>query len=133
MRDEPSYYGTPPTPNPSWEKTETTNSTNQFFDGRITTKREEVLDEAKRLIVSDREDQYGPPVENFKNIADLWNIRFQKKLKEPLTGSDVAVAMLLLKIARDIHGYKEDSAVDSAAYAALYAEVETALQKESKS
>lgn len=130
MQDESNYYGPLPTPKPSWEVVETTNTTMRVKE-LPKTKREEILEEAKRLIVSDREDQYGPPVENFKNIADLWNIRFQKKLKEPLTGSDVAVAMLLLKIARDIHGFKEDSAVDGAAYAALYAEVAIALQKES--
>jgi hypothetical protein len=87
------------------------------------TKREQILEEAARLIVSDRNDQYGPPDQNFQNIADMWNIRFQRKLSEPLTASDVAHAMALLKIVRDIAGYKEDSAVDGAAYLALYAEL----------
>jgi len=87
------------------------------------TKREEILEEARRLIVSDRQDQYGPPEKNFQNIADMWNIRFQEKLSEPLTASDVAAAMALLKIVRDIQGYKEDSAIDAAAYIALYAEL----------
>lgn len=86
-------------------------------------KREEILDEAKRLITTERQEQYGTPQANFQNIASMWNIRFQHKLKAPLTPSDVAHAMLLLKVARDIAGYKEDSATDSAAYAALYAEL----------
>lgn len=93
------------------------------------TKREEILNEAKKLIVSDRQEQYGPPEENFQNIADVWNIRFQRKLNEPFTPADVAHAMALLKIVRDIAGYKEDSAIDAAAYLALYAELST---KESK-
>lgn len=87
------------------------------------TKREQILEEAARLIVSDRQDQYGPPEENFQNIADMWNIRFKNKLNEPLTASDIAAAMALLKIVRDIQGYKEDSAIDAAAYIALYAEL----------
>lgn len=87
------------------------------------TKREQILEEAARLIVSDRNDQYGPPDQNFQNIADMWNIRFQRKLSEPFTASDVAHAMALLKIVRDVAGYKEDSAVDGAAYLALYAEL----------
>lgn len=101
----------------------TTNSTNPPSTKRSMTKREEILNEAKKLIISDRQEQYGPPEENFQNIADSWNIRFKKKLKEPFTAADVAAAMALLKILRDVHGYKEDSAVDAAAYIALYAEL----------
>jgi hypothetical protein len=86
-------------------------------------KREEVLEASRQLITGDRQDQYGPPQANFQNIASMWNIRFQHKLKAPLTAADVAHAMLLLKVARDIAGYKEDSAIDTAGYAALYAEL----------
>lgn len=95
----------------------------------VTTKREEILKEAAKLITQDRQEQYGPPEENFQNIADVWNVRFKNKLSEPLTAADVAAAMALLKIIRDMAGYKEDSAVDAAAYVALYAELS---EKESK-
>lgn len=104
-------------------------TTNSSKKEPVTTKREEILDEAKKLIISDRQEQYGPPEENFQNIADTWNIRFKNKLKEPLTASDVATAMALLKIVRDMAGYKEDSAIDAAAYIALYAEL---AEKETK-
>lgn len=109
----------------------TTDSTNSTFTmpKKIMTKREQILDEARKLIVSDRQEQYGPPEENFQNIADMWNIQFKKKLNEPFTPSDVAVAMALLKIVRNIANYKEDSAIDGAAYLALYAELS---DKESK-
>jgi hypothetical protein len=89
----------------------------------VTTKREEILEEAAKLITQDRQEQYGPPEENFQNIADVWNVRFKNKLSEPLTPADVAAAMALLKIVRDMAGYKEDSAIDAAAYIALYAEL----------
>lgn len=106
-----------------------TTGTSAFFDGKILTKRERILDEAKKLITSDRQEQYGPPEENFQNIADVWNVRFKNKLSEPFTAADVAHAMALLKIVRDVAGYKEDSAVDAAAYIALYAELS---EKENK-
>jgi hypothetical protein len=109
--------------------TTTTTTTNTPKKEPVTTKREEILQEAAKLITSDRQEQYGPPEENFKNIADVWNVRFKNKLSEPLTPADVAAAMALLKIVRDMAGYKEDSAVDAAAYIALYAELS---EKESK-
>jgi len=103
----------------------TTDNTNSTFTipKKTLTKREEILNEAAKLITSDRQEQYGPPEENFQNIADAWNIQLKKKLKEPLTPADVAIAMALLKIVRNIAGYKEDSAIDGAAYLALYAEL----------
>lgn len=103
----------------------TTDHTNITFKlpKKTLTKREEILNEAAKLITSDRQEQYGPPEENFQNIADVWNVRFKKKLSEPFTAADVAHAMALLKIVRDVAGYKEDSAIDAAAYVALYAEL----------
>lgn len=89
----------------------------------VITKREEILRESAKLITQDRQEQYGPPEENFQNIADVWNVRFKNKLSEPFTPADVAAAMALLKIVRDMAGYKEDSAIDAAAYIALYAEL----------
>lgn len=91
----------------------------------FTTKREKVINEALGLIMGDRQDQYGTPAKNFSNIADLWNVRLGHKLKdgERFLPSDVAILMVLVKIARDIAGVKEDSAVDAIGYAALYAEL----------
>lgn len=91
-----------------------------------TTTREKVINIAKSLISGDRQGQYGPPEDNFGNIADLWNTRFKYLLGEEkeFKPSDVAVAMSLVKIARDMSfGYKEDSAIDGIGYLALYAEL----------
>jgi hypothetical protein len=127
----PSYPNFPYNPYPAQRGgiSYTTTTTNLEQKEPVATKREEILDEAAKLITQDRQEQYGPPEENFQNIADVWNVRFKNKLSEPLTPADVAAAMALLKIVRDMAGYKEDSAIDAAAYIALYAELS---EKESK-
>lgn len=92
---------------------------------KFDTVRSEVLNDANELIHGDRQAQYGPPDENFQNIAKFWNVRFKHLLREgaEFSASDVAVAMALLKIGRDMQGYNYDSAVDGAGYLALYAEI----------
>lgn len=93
-----------------------------------------VLEEANRLIHGDRQAQYGPPEENFKNIAAFWNIRFKHLLQDgkEFSDADVAAAMVLLKLARDMQGYKEDNAVDAAGYIALMAYMEDRHAQEDK-
>lgn len=86
--------------------------------------RQQVLQEAESLIVGDREDQYGPPAENFQRIADYWNRYLTDAWKKGhVDGRDVALMMGLVKIAREAGGHKRDSCVDLAGYAALAAEV----------
>lgn len=88
--------------------------------------RTQVLEEAKRLITDDRNKSYGSPTQNFTNTADLWNVQFGHKLKDDefFTASDVAQAMVLLKMARMIAGPKKDHWVDVAGYAGCGAETE---------
>jgi hypothetical protein len=83
-----------------------------------TTSRQEVIDEASKLIHSDRNASYGEPTQNFKDTAALWNIQFGHKLKEPLTSTDVAQAMILLKMARMKASPKKDNWADAIGYAA---------------
>lgn len=82
------------------------------------TSRQEVIDEASKLIHSDRNASYGEPTQNFKDTAALWNIQFGHKLKEPLTSTDVAQAMILLKMARMKASPKKDNWADAIGYAA---------------
>lgn len=79
----------------------------------------DVLEEAARLISGDRNLSYGTPVQNFTNIADMWTVRFGHKLKdgEKFTATDVADAMILLKVARNIAQRKRDNYADLAGYA----------------
>lgn len=84
-------------------------------------KREQLLEEAKRIVTVDRTAQYGLPEDSFRVIANLWS----SYLDRQINSEDVAVMMILLKAARIRSGAgKEDNWVDIAGYAACGAEVE---------
>lgn len=72
------------------------------------------------MIDGDRNVSYGSPTQNFQNIADMWTVRFAHMLKDDafFTAVDVADAMVLLKVARNIANTKRDNFADIAGYAA---------------
>lgn len=82
------------------------------------TPRSQILAEADRLVHSDRNKSYGEPTGNFENTAALWNTQFSHKLKEPFTATDVALALIQLKLARIISSPKRDNWADILGYAA---------------
>lgn len=83
------------------------------------TEREKILEDAKQIICSGRNMQYGEPEDNFSCIAALWSIY----LGIDLDGYDVGMLMVLFKLARLMSGkYKRDSLVDLIGYAACAAE-----------
>lgn len=83
-----------------------------------------ILEEAKSIIMERREEKYGSPHYNFKNIAAFWSIYIDKEL----TSKDVAIMMALLKISRIKTGtkidYIDDNFIDLAGYSALAAELQ---------
>lgn len=81
--------------------------------------RNDILAKAAELINGDRQKDYGPPEANFRRIAEFWSTY----LGHPVSAADVAHMMVLLKVARSIIGYKEDTEVDAAGYIALAAEL----------
>lgn len=95
--------------------------------------REEILNAAKQCVCQDRNDQYGSPEDNFETIAGLWTMyKFATREKAvcEFTAEDVAVMMVLLKVARIATGSgSQDNWIDLAGYAACGGEIET---KESK-
>lgn len=80
--------------------------------------RQEVLDEAMKIVTKDREKQYGSPEDSFKKIADLWGAYLGIDLKP----SDAGIMMCLLKIARMSYKHKLDNYIDLAGYASCTAE-----------
>jgi hypothetical protein len=71
--------------------------------------------------VRDRQKVYGPPAENFRNIAALWREWLQSRylMVVPLDATDVAAMSALIKLARLAETPDhEDSWVDVAGYAA---------------
>lgn len=78
-----------------------------------------VLIEAQDLINGSRQEQYGPPTENFTNIAVGWSVL----LKTPVSASQVAACMLWLKLARESYKPGHDNRVDMAGYVGLLDEL----------
>ena len=82
--------------------------------------RGDILDEAKNLTYTNRQDSYGTPRANHQRIAALWSIYLEKEVLP----HDVALMMALVKIARLMTTPNHlDSAVDGAAYFSIAGEL----------
>ena len=82
--------------------------------------RKGILSKAERIVDGVREEAYGSPEDNFEVIARLWEA--YKGI--PFSAVDVAMMMILLKIARSKSGTgTEDCFVDIAGYAACGGEI----------
>lgn len=92
-------------------------------------KRKELLDKAAEMVCGQREQDYGTPEDNFKTIADLWQIYIKAhcvgiNADVCLNSDDVAALMVLLKVARIASGSAtDDSWIDIAGYAACGGEI----------
>jgi hypothetical protein len=87
--------------------------------------RGKILDEAKRLTATDRQQTYGDPYINHKRIADLWSVY----LETEISPSQVALCLSLVKIARLIESPNHlDSYIDLAAYSAIAGEISDASE-----
>ena len=83
-------------------------------------KTKEFLEKANTLIAGNREKDYGDKVHNHNNISKLWSA--YKGIE--ITAHDVAIMMVLLKIARTKLGVvSEDTYIDMAAYGAIAGEI----------
>lgn len=79
-----------------------------------------ILDEAKRLIHTDRQKDYGHPRINHQRIATLWSVI----LKKEITPEQAALCMAMVKAARLVQTPDHlDSYIDGAAYFAIAGEL----------
>ena len=76
-----------------------------------------ILEEAQRLVNTDRHHDYGDPSEDFSRIATIWTTLLAERLLEDLTPEDVAIMMIALKLSRAVFNYKRDNWIDIAGYA----------------
>lgn len=79
------------------------------------------IDEAKEIIYGDREKTYGRPDINFSRIASLWNAYIGGKfMHSPVffKERDIALMMVLFKIARDENKDNRETLVDGIGYLA---------------
>ena len=83
----------------------------------------DVCTRAADLVDGDRRRQHGEPEETHARIAALWSAYLADR---QLTGHDVAMLLLLVKVARIATGTPNpDNYVDIAGYAGIAAELPT--------
>ena len=81
--------------------------------------RKELLETAMKA-TTERGQEYGKPEDNFATIARLWRVY----LDTPINAHDVAMMMILFKVARSkANPGHADNLVDIAGYAACAAEL----------
>ena len=80
----------------------------------------EYLEKAIKIVTGQRQFDYGDKYQNHKNISKLWS----SYLDFEISSHDVAICMLLVKVARLKHRKTEDCYLDMAGYAAIAGEIE---------
>jgi hypothetical protein len=79
-----------------------------------------ILLEVLKLVTSDRAATHGDVVTNHQNIARLWSAYLHREI----TADEVAIMMVLLKVARtQLGALNRDDYVDMAGYAAVAGEI----------
>jgi len=82
-------------------------------------KTKEILEETINIVTGQRQEDYGDKVVNHRNIAELWSAY----LDTQIAPHDVAICMLLVKVARLKNRKTEDCYIDMAGYAAIAGEI----------
>jgi hypothetical protein len=85
----------------------------------VLTQREQLLADVSTVISGQRDVAYGKPEQNQQRIADLWSVLFGI----PVTARQACIALILVKVAREVNQPKRDNLVDIAGYAAIADEV----------
>lgn len=75
---------------------------------------ETILEEAQRLVHSDRGADYGHPIEDFTRSGRMWGAILGIPDVPP---EKVAMCMIASKISREVNRNKRDNRVDMAGYA----------------
>ena len=80
---------------------------------------ESILDTAKRITATDRQEDYGHPSTDFERTAAMWTAIFSDRLAPDarVYAIDIPLCMIAVKLARQAHRHKRDNLVDIAGYA----------------
>lgn len=74
---------------------------------------EDIAAYAARLVTDDRGDEYGHPFDNLDRAARIWSVILGTEVR----AEQVALCMIGMKIARQVHKPKPDTVVDIIGYA----------------
>lgn len=87
-------------------------------DERVTPS-ESILEEAQRLVHGNRGHNYGPPSRDFSRTALIWDALFGHRMRygERFKPEDIGLAMIAVKMSREVNRPKRDNRVDIAGYA----------------
>jgi Domain of unknown function (DUF6378)/Domain of unknown function (DUF4406) len=77
---------------------------------------ETILQEAQRLTSTDRQGDYGHPYDDFNRTAAIINALLGDKLRNQLTGADIPMIMVAVKLSREAHKHKRDNLTDACGY-----------------
>jgi len=100
--------------------------------------RGQVLLDAHKIINGERQNVYGNPEDSFALIARYWQTYLAVRVDEierersdggctkffEITASDVALMMVLFKIAREANQHKLDNIVDASGYLGIYGDMQ---------
>lgn len=78
-----------------------------------------ILEIADKIVSGERQEDYGKPEDCFDAIGRAWSAYLSQAHGDPapISGSDVAAMMVMLKAIRQGNKPKEDNWVDIAGYA----------------
>ena len=89
-----------------------------------------ILEEARKAVCTDRNEQYGEPENSFSVIAELWSAYLTARCapgnsRIDLSAADAAEMLVLFKVARSATAItkKADTYADMAGYAACAGEL----------
>lgn len=79
---------------------------------------ESMVDEARRLVSGDRQSAYGHPFHDFSRTATMWTGLLSEKLQpgKRIEPEEIGMAMVLLKLSRQMNKKKRDNIVDAHGY-----------------
>jgi hypothetical protein len=93
-----------------------------------------VLERAQKVVMMERGNEHGDAEDSFTTIAAFWSslLSATNHREVQVSGADVAQMMVLLKVARSIHGdgTNLDHYVDAAGYASLAAMIAVGAAKD---